>query len=125
MIEGKGENPPRSFFVAKFRGKATKSYLYLFKHFNKVQHSDIKHSGTFFQMVLRKNFPFYFHAFVYLIFIIFIFSGVPPPRVTWSRGGRLIDETFHVLANGTVRNEISFHAVDRSGSIKFKLTFAN
>ena len=56
---------------------------------------------------------------------LFIATGVPAPRVTWSRGGRLIDETFHVLANGTVRNEISFHAVDRSGinSIQSLVTY--
>ena len=47
--------------------------------------------------------------------IIYFFPspGVPAPRVTWSRGGRLIDETFHVLSNGTVRNEISFSTIDR------------
>ena len=34
--------------------------------------------------------------------------------MTWSRGGRLIDDSFHVLSvNGTVRNEITFRTVDR------------
>ena len=40
-------------------------------------------------------------------------TGIPPPRVTWSRGGRLIDDTFAVLSNGTVRNEITFRTIDR------------
>ena len=40
--------------------------------------------------------------------------GNPLPRVTWTKSGRLIDETYHILSNGTVRNEITFHNVDRS-----------
>ena len=41
-------------------------------------------------------------------------TGNPLPRVTWSKSGRLIDETYHILSNGTVRNEITFHNVDRT-----------
>lgn len=77
--------------------------------------------NTFPLVFFRFKVYYYFFVidYIYISYILF-FSGVPPPRVTWSRGGRLIDETFHVLANGTVRNEISFHAVDRFGSIKWK-----
>ena len=42
------------------------------------------------------------------------FGGSPPPKVTWSRNGRLVDETFTVLDNNTVRNELAFRHVDRS-----------
>ena len=50
----------------------------------------------------------------YLIRILNDLTGNPLPRVTWSKSGRLIDETYHILSNGTVRNEITFHNVDRS-----------
>lgn len=42
------------------------------------------------------------------------FGGRPPPRLTWSRDGRIVDNTFSVMPNGTVRNEIVFRKVDRS-----------
>ena len=32
----------------------------------------------------------------------------------WYRKGVMIDDTYHLLANGTVRNEISFRSIDRS-----------
>ena len=48
------------------------------------------------------------------ILYLFHFQGIPPPRLTWSRSGRLFDETYNVLRNGTVRNEIKFRTIDRS-----------
>ena len=33
--------------------------------------------------------------------------------MTWTRDGREVDASYSVLANGTVRNEIEFAAVDR------------
>ena len=51
---------------------------------------------------------------LYSIIIYNFTSGIPPPRLTWSRSGRLIDDSFTVLRNGTVRNEIQFRAIDRS-----------
>ncbi len=41
-------------------------------------------------------------------------TGVPFPRVTWSLDGRMLDDSWTVLPNGTVRNELSLPAVDRS-----------
>ena len=34
--------------------------------------------------------------------------------MTWSRGGRIVDNTFSVMPNGTVRNELVLRKVDRS-----------
>ena len=51
---------------------------------------------------------------LYSIIIYNFTSGIPPPRLTWSRSGRLIDDSFTVLRNGTVRNEIQFRTIDRS-----------
>ena len=42
------------------------------------------------------------------------FAGRPPPKLTWSRDGRVVDNTFSVMANGTVRNELVLRKVDRS-----------
>ena len=54
------------------------------------------------------------------------FGGVPPPRVTWSRDGRLFDESYSLLANGTVRNEITFRNLDRSFlHVEFTCTASN
>ena len=42
--------------------------------------------------------------------------GIPAPRVTWSRDGRLIDESFttHATNGTTVRNELTVRTLDRS-----------
>ncbi|CAB4065520.1 unnamed protein product [Lepeophtheirus salmonis] len=42
------------------------------------------------------------------------FGGIPPPSLTWSRDGQLIDNSYQILSNGTVRNEVSFRNLDRS-----------
>ena len=34
--------------------------------------------------------------------------------MTWTRDGVLIDDSSTTLANGTVRNELAFKAIDRS-----------
>ena len=49
------------------------------------------------------------------------FSGNPLPRLTWYKSGSLIDETYDILSNGTVRNEITFHSIERS-FLRTKLT---
>ena len=51
----------------------------------------------------------------------FVFSGNPLPRLTWYKSGSLIDETYDILSNGTVRNEITFHSIERS-FLRTKLT---
>ena len=56
-----------------------------------------------------------------MVYCFFEFLGVPLPRVTWSKSGHLIDESFQILNNGTVRNEISFYAIERS-SLHSELT---
>lgn len=42
------------------------------------------------------------------------FNGVPIPSVKWWHNGNLVDDTYQVLANGTVRNEITFPHLDRT-----------
>ena len=57
-----------------------------------------------------------------LILSEFIFIlGYPLPKVTWKKSGQLIDETYQILSNGTVRNEITFHSIERS-FLRTKLT---
>ena len=51
----------------------------------------------------------------------FSFLGYPLPKVTWKKSGQLIDETYQILSNGTVRNEITFHSIERS-FLRTKLT---
>ena len=53
--------------------------------------------------------------------IIVYISGNPLPRLTWYMSGQIKDETYQILSNGTVRNEITFHDIKRE-FLRTKLT---
>ncbi len=50
-----------------------------------------------------------------VLFIFFYLSGRPSPKVTWWRGGSLIDETFQVISSdGAIQNTMTVQRLSRA-----------
>lgn len=59
----------------------------------------------------------FFAKFVFFSFsnlsMYFYFPGSPPPRVSWWREHALLDDSFQVLPDGTVKNILHLSKISR------------